>query len=1162
MLLDRDGNLVIADAFNNCVRRVGVDGIIHTIAGTCGQAGFSGDGLAATGAKLNAPQDMALGPDGTLYVSDNGNARIRAIAPSGIITTIAGTGVFGYSGDNGPSLEASFNPPQYHWGVALSHDGQFLYIADGTNNVVRRLALPQPGFNNAAFAVASSDGSQLLSFDPFGRHLATNALPTAIETLRLGYTTSGQLQTLTDADGNVTTVQRDGSGNPTAVVSAFGPTTTLHIGTDGYLASLTGPAGAQYEMAYTNGLLTEIQFPTGSSTVQSNKQYDALGHLTTSADAAGHTLTFNRVTDTPTALNVTKTTSAGVVTTYERSLSTTLVDTRTNLAPDGTVETEVFSPSGIQTVTAADGTKTVYTPGPDPRFGMQSPVTASQTITLPVSKLVQTRSTSRSVTLSSPQNPLSVVSETDTTTINGLSWTTTYAAGPPATLTTLSPVGRTVTTTLDGTGHPTKVVVPSIAATTNLYDLYGRLQSTTQGTFVQGTQTLQRTWQTAYDPNGYVGSTTDPLDVQTTFENDLAGRPTTTLLPNGNGGTRTLLQSFDGDDNLTSVTLPNGNLHQLNYTPVDALQTYTPPALGTTPVATQYTYDADGRIYTEVRPDGSTIVYGYDPVTGQLKTSTYPQGVLTRAYSTATGQLQTLTAPSGVTLTYAFDGFLPSSTTWSGSVAGSLVLGYDSTFRIATQTLNGASLSFGYDNDNLMTGAGAITIHRDPQTGRIITTVLGSIGDTVGYDANGQFASYTAAYNGTLLYSETVNLRDGDGRIVERTEVVGSTTHVWQYTYDTAGRLTTASEDGASPTIYGYDADDNRIAVTGPGISVAPTYDAQDRLVSYGAASYTFGANGELQSKATGSQTTGYVYDVFGNLLHVALPSGTALDYVVDGENRRVGKQAGGALTTGYLYQDALHVVAQLNGSGNVVARFVFGSKPNVPDYYTNASGTFRILSDHLGSPRLVVNTSSGAVVEEIDYDEFGNVTNDTAPGTIPFGFAGGLYDVDTGLVRFGARDYDPSVGRWTSKDPVRFHGSSLSLYGYVLNDPVNRVDPGGTQTISIPWWLIAGGEGAEVGGETGALGGPFGAAVGVVVGAGVGICLAYASDNSGDQSGEDDCDEQWRAAYEECGKIITNPSGRGGANRNIAGGYTNVEDCAKGLVSSRPGTAAIQEKR
>jgi RHS repeat-associated protein len=125
------------------------------------------------------------------------------------------------------------------------------------------------------------------------------------------------------------------------------------------------------------------------------------------------------------------------------------------------------------------------------------------------------------------------------------------------------------------------------------------------------------------------------------------------------------------------------------------------------------------------------------------------------------------------------------------------------------------------------------------------------------------------------------------------------------------------------------------------------------------------------------------------------------------------------------------------------VARFVFGSKPNVPDYFTTSAGTFRILSDHLGSPRLVVNTSTGATVEEIDYDEFGNVTNDTAPGTIPFGFAGGLYDGDTGLVRFGARDYDASAGRWTAKDPIRFRGG-MNIYVYAGNDAVNKTDPTG----------------------------------------------------------------------------------------------------------------------
>src|SRR5207237_6625965 len=95
-------------------------------------------------------------------------------------------------------------------------------------------------------------------------------------------------------------------------------------------------------------------------------------------------------------------------------------------------------------------------------------------------------------------------------------------------------------------------------------------------------------------------------------------------------------------------------------------------------------------------------------------------------------------------------------------------------------------------------------------------------------------------------------------------------------------------------------------------------------------------------------------------------------------------------------------------------------------------------------SVRLVVDVSTGQVAERLDYDEFGVVLADTNPGFQPFGFAGGLYDKDTGLVRFGARDYDAQVGRWTAKDPILFAGGDTNLYGYVLNDPINFIDPDG----------------------------------------------------------------------------------------------------------------------
>jgi RHS repeat-associated protein len=110
----------------------------------------------------------------------------------------------------------------------------------------------------------------------------------------------------------------------------------------------------------------------------------------------------------------------------------------------------------------------------------------------------------------------------------------------------------------------------------------------------------------------------------------------------------------------------------------------------------------------------------------------------------------------------------------------------------------------------------------------------------------------------------------------------------------------------------------------------------------------------------------------------------------------------------------------------------------------------FRFITDPTGSVRLVVNAATGAVVQRLDYDAFGNVLADTNPGFQPFGFAGGLYDRDTGLVRFGVRDYDAKIGRWTAKDPAGYADRGTNLYAYVHGDPVNRIDPAGNDDVSV----------------------------------------------------------------------------------------------------------------
>lgn len=96
--------------------------------------------------------------------------------------------------------------------------------------------------------------------------------------------------------------------------------------------------------------------------------------------------------------------------------------------------------------------------------------------------------------------------------------------------------------------------------------------------------------------------------------------------------------------------------------------------------------------------------------------------------------------------------------------------------------------------------------------------------------------------------------------------------------------------------------------------------------------------------------------------------------------------------------------MAGLDGSGNIVEQFVYGTRPNVPDYIIKAGVEYRVIADQIGSPILIVNVTTGAIAEQISYDAWGNVTSDSNPGFQPFGFAGGLYGTHAWYVQLAGR--------------------------------------------------------------------------------------------------------------------------------------------------------------
>ncbi len=1024
--LREDGSVLIADTGNHRVLQLDSDGSVRTVAGT-GDAGFSGDGGPATEARLNRPSAVVEREDGSILIADASNFVVRSVSSSGVIVPAAGIARNpGESGDNGPALRARLAFPQ----ALLPGSGSEFEVLDTGSGRLRAVELPMPVLGIGESVIPSADAAQLFVFNRNGRHVRTLDAMTGATLLTFGYDGAGRLTSVTDDKNHRTTIERDAAGAPAAIVAPFGQRTDLDTDANGYLSKIEDPTGSRIRMTYDgDGLMTGLTDPRDGSHTYT---YDSGGRLETDRNGEG---ALQRLTRTVAGdvSTVTLRTAEGRETRYRNETLSSGEHKRTITDPSGAQTVVLVSTDGVTTIDRPTGERETFTTGPDPRFGMTAPLITTRSIRLPSGK-TRIETASRTVDLADEGDPLSVTRLVEHSNIDGRASSVTYEAATKR-LIARSPSGAESVTTIDGARRPLQFSTPGITPVSYVYDVHGRIERREQG---------PRVWRYTYDAQGLNATVTDPIGRVTSYGYDAAGHLVSRTLPGG----RTIAMTLDAGGLVSSLTPPGKAAHGLTYTKQGQLASYTAPGAA----AMTLTYDDDDTPTAIDRPGAADVAMAYD-AGGRLQTLTEAgrSDTVTYDYQGVTSRIKRVTAPDqSVEKTY--DGALPLVDTYDGVTTGALTRTYDDSFRIASTRVGTSTVERLYDADGLPESIGELQISRG--TGGLPTgTQLRGISTTQVNDAFGAPESITYAGPSGFGWVESAVRNDG-GAITSETSGAYTTT----YGRDEIGRITSATRGGAEVT-YTYDDNGNRLTRAAGAATTSGVYDEQDRLRAWGTTTFEYQASGELARKVAANGTTAYDYDARGNLRKAVLPGGTELTYTVDGFNRRTAVRKGTSVTARYVYGEATGPSAEVSPTGTVVTRFVYGARPNVPEYMVRANTVYRFVLDSRGSVRAVVNTQTGAVAQRIDYDEFGRVLDDTNPGFQPFGFAGGLYDRDTGLVHFDARDYDPEVGRFTAKDPIGFDGGDTNLYAYAFNDPVSFVDPSGNFIpIAIAAAVVGGG--------------------------------------------------------------------------------------------------------
>lgn len=628
--------------------------------------------------------------------------------------------------------------------------------------------------------------------------------------------------------------------------------------------------------------------------------------------------------------------------------------------------------------------------------------------------------------------------------------TTTYTYNPKGqVLTTTNPLNEVTTNNYNAQGYLISVVRPQSATTTYTYDVAGRVSSVTQPDGYQmtfGYDNLDRQVSVTF-PDGtsryksYVRPSDNKMTLDVWSSTDRENRTTT--------------MTYDGLRRVTSVTDPANRTTTFGWCDCGSLASMT-DAKGQT---TQWTRDLQGRVVNKILADGATTTYAYDAI-GRVISMTDPRNQRTNfayfrdnnvqqvSYTNTSGQPLTPPTP---TVSYTFDpyynrmtsmtdGIGTTSYAYQPVVSGQLGAGQTVTI---DGPLTNDTIGFTYD-----------------QLGRVTQRSVGSSGNvqSMSYDNLGRISSmintlgtFTPSYDGVtgrisqLAYpnGQTITMTYGtnqqDKRLLTIHNQVGANTTLskFDYTYSPEGNINTWT----------------RQAGNGAAQTETFTYDNADQIIG-----------AVLNQGVTVVRQTGYTYDPAGNRTQENLTAGTGFsqntdydsiewdaasritavvkgtrrsEFSYDGMGRRVRivEKQGATVTSDHRYLwNGPTILEERDGTNTetITKRyFSDGVKDGTTNYFYSR--------DHLGSVR-EVNDSSGNVVARYDYDTWGRQSQTVGTFKADWGYTGFFIHNVSGLDLTLSRGYDPTTGRWVSRDPLE-ESAGYNLFGFVENNPINNVD-------------------------------------------------------------------------------------------------------------------------